>query len=107
MSLVIRIFFLLVLLPSHPVNAGPITKIVSLKPQYNSEVVQIVWAQSLSGGCMVSDYADTNPAALNHKTLVSVLLTAFATSSDVEVLFGGGCGSTNSNWIQTIKILRQ
>jgi hypothetical protein len=86
--------------------SGPITQISSLSPNYLTGAIDIQWSSSLVGGCTTSTTADTNPNAANHDALVAVLLAAFATGANVEISFGGGCGASNSNWIQTIRILQ-
>jgi hypothetical protein len=54
----------------------------------------------------VTDVALTNPGAANHKALVASLLAALSLNAAAEVIFGGGCSSSNTNWIQTAKIMR-
>jgi hypothetical protein len=85
--------------------AGPIATIKSLTPRYGSDVIEIEWETSLTGGCTTSPLAVTNATAQNREELTAFLLAAFASGSQVEVFFGGGCDS-GSNWIQTIKLLK-
>jgi hypothetical protein len=85
--------------------AGPITQVTKLSPRYNSDVIEIEWAASVAGGCTMSATAVTNATAANSNELIAFLLSAFATGSEVEVIFGGGCDG-GSNWIQTIRLIR-
>ena len=85
--------------------AGPITRIASISPRYNSDVIEIHWVNSLVGGCNTSDFAVTNAGAANSNELKAFLLVAFSAGFDVEVIFGGGCDGT-SNWIQTVRLIQ-
>jgi hypothetical protein len=86
--------------------AGPITKITSISPIYNSAELEIVWETSITGGCNTSTVATTNSGAVSHQKLVAFLLAAFAADASVEVIFGGGCATGSINWIQTVKLVK-
>jgi hypothetical protein len=86
--------------------AGPQAKITSISPKYPTGEIEITWETALTGGCTTSSLALTHPGASNHQTLVASLLPALSVNATVEVIFGGGCNSSNTNWIQTIKLLR-
>jgi hypothetical protein len=86
--------------------AGPQTKITSISPKYPSGEIEITWETGLAGGCTTSNLALTNPGAANHQALVASLLAALSLNATVEVFFGGGCSSANTNWIQTIRLIR-
>jgi len=101
-----RVAFLVVaLFMSGAVFAGPQTKIAAISPKYPTEEIEITWETALAGGCSTSTVALTNPGAANHKALVATLLAALAENATVEVFFGGGCTSSNTNWIQTVRMM--
>jgi hypothetical protein len=101
-SLMLGCLLSLVAVPS---IAGPVTKVASLSPRYNSEVIEIQWTTAVTGGCSTSTAAVTNAGAANAKALTTFLLAALATGADVEVTFGGGCDGS-SNWIQTVRLIQ-
>lgn len=86
-------------------QGGPETKLVALSPRYPTGEMEITWATPLTGGCTTSNLALTNATAANHQPLIAFLLAALSLNATVEVTFGGGCTATNTNWIQTIKVI--
>jgi hypothetical protein len=91
-------------LPASLASADPVTRIATLSPRFNSNVVEINWETAITGGCTTSTFAVTNAGAANSDELVAFLLAAFLAGRSVEVVFGGGCDG-GSNWIQTIRLV--
>jgi hypothetical protein len=73
--------------------------------KYNTDIMVLEFADSLTGGRASSTIAESNPGAANNNETISFALAAFVASTPVEVVFGGGC-QNGHNWFQTIKLVK-